>query len=96
MSISNISAAIRCDGCNTTFSVKLDRAQRMNGVSYSDIDDYVEDIVRGGNAEAGCTSVQANHLLCESCTAVVDAAYPEDVTPNYDQVCAALNKAAGV
>lgn len=94
MSIISIKALFCCDGCNKTASVDFDLAGKMP--ADWTFHEKAEDIIRGGNSLAGCTSVQGEHLLCEDCTRFIDAAFPEDVLPNYDQVCKALNDRAGV
>lgn len=96
MSITKIEATIRCDGCNKPFTLTLDRAATMQWSGYTDLDDYVWDLVRGPNQEYGLhTSVQGDHLLCVACTKFIDDEFDE-LTPTRDQVCDALNKRAGV
>lgn len=93
MSIVKVEATIRCDGCNKPFTLTLDRAFKTRDDS---IDDYVWDLVRGPNSDYGVhTSVQGDHLLCKECTKFIDDEF-EELNPTRDQVCAALNKRAGV
>lgn len=95
MTIAKLTAVIRCDGCTKPFDVTLDPAQRMSGSSYETVDQYIDDMIRAGDTFV--LSIQGDHQLCDKCTEVVDAAYPDnEETLTYDQVSTALNKAAGV
>lgn len=97
MSIVHVMATIRCDGCNKPFVIKMDRA-RKRPADWA-LDEEVEDAVRGGNNDAGMTSVQAGHLCCEDCTRFLDNHFPEDTDTadlTHDMVCAAFNERAGV
>ena len=89
MTITSIKATIDCDGCNKSFTVTMDRGGKPPEIW--DLDQFVEDAVRGGNAEAGMTSVQGEHLLCERCTKIVNE-LPQDA-PTREQVERKLNEA---
>jgi hypothetical protein len=96
MTIAKVAATIRCDGCAAAFEITLDAAHAMAKSQYESLDQYVDDMIRAGDALV--FSIQGSHQLCAKCTRVVDDAYPE-VEPHrlsYDQVSGALNKAAGV
>lgn len=87
MGILNIKAKLECDGCGSPFSVDLDAADNMRDRPLADL---VDDVIRGEPS----ISVQGNHRLCVKCTLTVDNAFDDDATPTFDEVKAALDKAA--
>lgn len=95
MSIVHVMATIRCDGCNKPFCLTLDRTTK---VGIGDDPKYsLDDLVRDHITSDISTSIQGEHLLCVDCTKFIDDAFPDDdVQPDYNQVCAALNERAGV
>ena len=97
MALIKIIARFRCDGCNKTFECEsIDPATKMNGASYGTLYELVMDVLANGDASAsGGPSEQGNHDLCPGCTKYIDEKFPES-SPTYDQVCAALNKRAGL
>jgi hypothetical protein len=89
MSIVKIEAQFRCDGCNKTFEVTFDPAYTFK--EKESVHDVARDYLRG----TLWGSIQGSHELCRDCTKFIDGAI-EDDDPTYDQVCAELNRRAGV
>jgi hypothetical protein len=89
MALTKIEATFRCDGCNKPFEVTFDPAYIVK--EKESVHDYALDLLRG----TLWGSIQGDHELCRDCTKFIDAEIEADA-PTYDQVCAALNKRAGV
>lgn len=95
MSVRVIKATVECDGCGGQFRVDLDAADsRPAEWTWHDL---VEDMVRAGNqAESlkgqpiGITSVQADMMLCPTCTKKADAIGKDEYQPTVAEIRAAI------
>lgn len=92
MSLRVIRATFECEGCAKEFRVDIEPSAK-NWERRQCVLDFAIDAVRGGvDSDGNFCSVQADMVLCESCTKIADNIRPdeEDYTPSADEIKEAL------